>query len=246
MKKHIAFTLAETLIVMGIIGIVAALTLPNLNNSTGNKEKVAKLRKLYTNFSDAYGRAIAIYGPIEEWAEKDDKDNSEIITERISEFMKISKYCGKTNPTECMVYGSYTNLPTFITADGTSVMVWAHFNCSGSSDDYASIHDTSCGAVVVDLDGSKKGKNQLGLDIFQFIILKKNGVIPRGSQILTSTSTDEGLKDKCFTNFAPPKGRSEYCAGFVIETGSMDYLKLDSNYQCPNKKELTWSSPFCN
>ena len=31
---NFAFTLAETLIVMGIIGVVAALTLPNLNSST--------------------------------------------------------------------------------------------------------------------------------------------------------------------------------------------------------------------
>lgn len=45
MKKLFAFTLAETLIVMGIIGVVAALTLPNLNDSTNNKEKVAKVKK---------------------------------------------------------------------------------------------------------------------------------------------------------------------------------------------------------
>ena len=31
-KKILAFTLEETLIVMGIIGVVAALTLPNLNS----------------------------------------------------------------------------------------------------------------------------------------------------------------------------------------------------------------------
>ena len=42
-NKAFAFTLAETLIVMGIIGVVAALTIPNLNSSTADKEKVAKL-----------------------------------------------------------------------------------------------------------------------------------------------------------------------------------------------------------
>ena len=54
-RKTIAFTLAETLIVMGIIGIVSALTLPNLNSSTGEKEKVAKVKKIYQNLSDALG-----------------------------------------------------------------------------------------------------------------------------------------------------------------------------------------------
>ena len=45
LKKALAFTLAETLIVMGIIGVVAALTIPNLNSSTADKEKVAKVKK---------------------------------------------------------------------------------------------------------------------------------------------------------------------------------------------------------
>ncbi|MBR2526233.1 type II secretion system protein [bacterium] len=67
MKKFIAFTLAETLIVMGVIGIVSALTLPNLNSSTGDKERVAKVKKIYQNLNDALGRAEAVYGPYEEW-----------------------------------------------------------------------------------------------------------------------------------------------------------------------------------
>ena len=68
MKKHLAFTLAETLIVMGVIGVVAALTLPNLNQSTGNKEKAVKLQKLYSNLNDALGRAQVVYGPIDTWS----------------------------------------------------------------------------------------------------------------------------------------------------------------------------------
>ncbi len=66
-RKALAFTLAETLIVMGIIGVVAALTIPNLNSSTADKEKVAKVKKIYSNLNDAIGRAQAVYGPVEEW-----------------------------------------------------------------------------------------------------------------------------------------------------------------------------------
>ena len=46
MAKKIAFTLAETLIVMGIIGFVAALTIPNLNSSTADKVQFAKVKKI--------------------------------------------------------------------------------------------------------------------------------------------------------------------------------------------------------
>lgn len=65
--KLLAFTLAETLIVMGIIGVVAALTIPNLNSSTADKEKVAKLKKVYSNLNDAIGRSEAVYGNMSEW-----------------------------------------------------------------------------------------------------------------------------------------------------------------------------------
>ncbi len=41
--KAIAFTSDETLVVMGIIGVLAALTIPNLNQSTGDRENLMQL-----------------------------------------------------------------------------------------------------------------------------------------------------------------------------------------------------------
>ena len=101
-KKTLAFTLAETLIVMGVIGVVAALTLPNLNQSTGNKEKIVKVKKMYQNLNDAFGRATAIYGPMDEWS-----DTVDTFYNRMTEFMKLSK-------------SDFANKKV-ITADGTSI-----------------------------------------------------------------------------------------------------------------------------
>ena len=107
MKKILAFTLAETLIVMGIIGVVSALTLPNLNSSTGEKEKVAKVKKMYQNLNDAYGRATAVYGPLAEWTinDADDKAKAKRIGERLTDFLKISKNCQQTNNGACFYNG---------------------------------------------------------------------------------------------------------------------------------------------
>lgn len=44
MKKY-AFTLAEVLITLGIIGVVAAMTLPTVVNKYREKETVTKLKK---------------------------------------------------------------------------------------------------------------------------------------------------------------------------------------------------------
>ena len=83
---ELAFTLAETF-------VVAALTLPNLNSSTGDKEKVVKLQKLYQNLEDAFGRAQAIYGPINEWCSgiSNNTDCSKKYVNRLSDFLKITK-----------------------------------------------------------------------------------------------------------------------------------------------------------
>ena len=46
-----AFTLAEVLITLGIIGIVAALTLPNLIEEHQKKETSVKLQKMYSTLN---------------------------------------------------------------------------------------------------------------------------------------------------------------------------------------------------
>ena len=94
--KLLAFTLAETLIVMGIIGVVAALTIPNLNSSTADKEKVAKLKKVYSNLNDAIGRTEAVYGNISEWQWADSagptvNNDAQMFAERIGDFLKLQK-----------------------------------------------------------------------------------------------------------------------------------------------------------
>lgn len=76
MKK--GFTLAEVLITLGIIGIVAALTIPNL---IGNYEKyitVVKLKRAYSIISQVAERGVAEYGDMNSWDSfYDEKDNCE-------------------------------------------------------------------------------------------------------------------------------------------------------------------------
>ncbi len=57
MKK--AFTLAEVLITIGIIGLVAAMTLPSLINKINDKQNIAKWKKEYSVISNAFSLALA-------------------------------------------------------------------------------------------------------------------------------------------------------------------------------------------
>ena len=60
-------TLAEILITLGIIGIVAAITMPTLVQSYRNMEVEGKLRKIYTVMNQAIKMSEIENGPKEYW-----------------------------------------------------------------------------------------------------------------------------------------------------------------------------------
>ena len=62
-----AFTLAEVLITLGIIGVVAALTLPTLIQTNKNKEVENKLQKIYSVMKQAILMSELDNGPREYW-----------------------------------------------------------------------------------------------------------------------------------------------------------------------------------
>ena len=67
-KQHNAFTLAEVLITLGVIGIVAAMTMPTLIQNYKKHVVETKLSKFYTTMNQAVAKAEVIYGDKKEWA----------------------------------------------------------------------------------------------------------------------------------------------------------------------------------
>src|SRR5574344_2677103 len=60
--KKTAFTLAEVLIVLGIIGIVAAMTIPTLMNKIQKHEYVVGLKKEYSMLNSGFAHILADEG----------------------------------------------------------------------------------------------------------------------------------------------------------------------------------------
>ena len=65
--KRIAFTLAEVLITLGIIGIVAALTIPNLVQGYRKRVVETRLKEFYTITQQAFKMAEVDNGDIANW-----------------------------------------------------------------------------------------------------------------------------------------------------------------------------------
>ena len=102
MKK--AFTLAEVLITLGIIGIVAAMTLPTLIQKNNNKVVETRLKKFYSIVNQAIRMAEVDYGNKKYWYEdltgaETDKDGKPVpgtssqekwFNKYLAPYMKIS------------------------------------------------------------------------------------------------------------------------------------------------------------
>ena len=212
-KKINAFTLAEVLITLGVIGVVAAMTLPTLIQNYQKKQTVVQLKKAYSELSQAISMAQKDFGPFEDWDFADfptPDDRTQYFYENVLKpNLKISKYCAPSS-NECWADDSYTlignrysNLPngrqgdiSFITASGYSVFYWIHNVGTG-------------GWFFIDLNGPKK-PNVLGKDIFTFMLNSsrysyKNprlGLIAHGMYILD--------KD---TNMMVPNSRDDIMTG---------------------------------
>ena len=67
MRKYIGFTLAEVLITLGIIGIVASLTIPMLIQDYRNNVAETRLKKFYSTMNQAIALSINDNGDVETW-----------------------------------------------------------------------------------------------------------------------------------------------------------------------------------
>ena len=235
-KKFIAFTLAETLIVMGIIGVVAALTIPNLNSSTGNAEKITKLKKVYAELNEAQSRAVAIYGPLATWFINDTTNDQKTkrLADRMTEFMKISKDCG-TSSGACFLSSKYENYNgtnglngvTFYPGDS---VYQQRILASGVS--IAFYYMSSYIQIAIDIDGPKKGKNYGGIDYFVFRFDPISGNY-KPNYYFDST------KSAITRNGILPVS----AATWVLENGNMDYLLADDDFKCKtNGKPLGYGT----
>lgn len=90
----IGFTLAEVLITLGIIGVVAALTIPTLIQNHRNQVVETRLKKFYSTINQAVQLAEAEYGDKKIWWQnKVTAPNSDVteINDNVIEYRNESK-----------------------------------------------------------------------------------------------------------------------------------------------------------
>ena len=94
MKK--GFTLAEVLITLGIIGVVAALTIPMLIADSRKESTAANVKKFYNVINNAVQFAVADNGDASEWMgevkELNYNENLKFLQQYFLPYLKYTKY----------------------------------------------------------------------------------------------------------------------------------------------------------
>lgn len=244
-----AFTLAEVLITLGIIGIVAALTIPTLISNYQKTQYVVGLKKAYSQTNQvllAMTNDRGTPGDIASSGLFAKGTTTENLGKEFTKYFKIAKDCGMSNNQDCWadktldyydgtspdIYSAY-NLSTsnykFLTADNMSFELlnftdWFGSNYADCQQNFA-VYEGGTGNLQqvcgeLAVDiNGRKGPNILGRDTFIFYI--SNG---KGALLYPYGGVDSydwwGWGFYCSTGAT--NGYS--CAGRVIEDGwQMNY-----------------------
>ena len=118
--RRVAFTLAEVLITLGIIGIVAAMTIPTLIVNYQKKQTVSKLKQTYSIISQALTMAQSEHGDTTTWEVGGIYDTptaspnfnhedavKKFVTKYFIPYLKVSKDFGYTRLSEIDYEGDY-------------------------------------------------------------------------------------------------------------------------------------------
>lgn len=152
--KTPAFTLAEVLITLGIIGIVAAMTLPTMIMNHRKQVTVNKVKKFYTVMSQATNSAIAEYGSMEDWQGFTTTRNGEEMQNWFDTYLKpylkvIDEFVKTDEET------GYSTL--FVVLSDGSVLSMVNWAGSAKSDDDANhVQDNHNGLIHVGYLTDKK------------------------------------------------------------------------------------------
>ncbi len=223
MKKQ-GFTLAEVLITLAIIGVVAALTIPTVVRNYQKQQTVVQLKKVYSALANTTNLAIAEHGPIEGW--EVGKMGSGAAAQKFADtymipYLKVSKNCGTDTTDACAFKNTYLNRSTtgqfgsactrFYLNDGILIALELRYYGYDPTQNLTA-------SIYVDING-QKAPNMWGKDIFAFDYRIKNYVSGNNGQFAAWGSTCTREKILRDTWGCHKEGAGSYCSGLIMKDG---------------------------
>lgn len=220
-SKMKAFTLAEVLLVVAIIGITAAIALPNLSQNVDEDKYIMLTKTTYNELDSGFARMLAnksLEEIIDDAGATTSAAKAKAIVDELSKYVKMGTNCGN-EITKC-----HNSSKKYVEYDGSSI---EDKTFGKSFSDAAAAFTLPSGAVAIiynydtsnafniyfDVDGVK-GPSKKGVDIFNVKIYEEG--------LRTITNADSGSIEPDYQ-----------ALDWVLSIGNMDYLHCN---------DLNWST----
>ena len=148
--RRIAFTMAEILLSLTIIGVVAAITLPSLTGNINERTWNTQRKALYARFSQAIALMPALngYGTLRETTDSagstsiEDTAAETFITNGLAKVLKINNICDNEHVEDCGITAKFTALNGSIISTPTKMSELNRKMLHGTGSDSFSFLDT--------------------------------------------------------------------------------------------------------
>jgi len=176
--------LAEVLITLAIIGVIAAITIPSIVANHQKKALETQFAKVYRTLSQAINMAVAEHGDMMSWdwkASYSTEEGNEFVKKYFVPYLNVGKFCPKGSADDLcydpkakykeldggsgfQLFHSY--YPTLLLQDGAVIKVMFHdcINTNGQ-----------CIQFQVDTNGTYKKPNTIGRDVFALYVYQRTG-----------------------------------------------------------------------
>jgi len=186
-RKIKAFTLAETIITMAILGVIAAMTIPGLSMSMQKSEHVSGMKKAYSTIAQAttkmnFANDLANFTKF--WT------NDDVYWQEFTKQLNTMKICNNNES------GCFTKLE-IKKLNGSSAGIFDGKNYTVRTTDGYCYQYTpgvveaatygieekdaqkALGTFLVDVNG-ERNPNTIGRDLYFFIYVEDKGIVPAG------------------------------------------------------------------
>ena len=226
-----AFTLAEVLVTLGIIGVVSAMTVPTLMQNYQRQSYVTQLHKVYNELSQALVRYQNDKNAVN--LREAGLTGANAMNSFITTYLKVVKDCGndfsacfgsdykKINGTSLSFGEASSAAGVFVLAGGQSIAI---FSRNSDSQQYSN----SIATILVDVNG-KKGPNIQGRDFYQMDIYSTDGG-PVIDEMIWNVTTQppftEAQRNTQFNSYCVAGGSGNFhgCFGKILnDNWQMNY-----------------------
>lgn len=242
LKRFEAFTLAEVLITLGIIGVVSAMTIPTLVANYQKTQYVTALKKAYSEINQALVKMASDAGcPGDLSCASTIFNSNSSADELVSKLDNFASYFNAVKKCQAAdgvcfstqfsnyydgsgVRGTGGGGPySFIKADGVSYSV-TPIECQPPPGYYGfdttAEFKTYCGDMYIDVNGPNKGPNNFGMDVYHVWFTNGKGPVAVLQGAKSSGTQYWQTANSC--NSSNKNGWS--CGGRIVEEGwEMNY-----------------------